>query len=379
MIYHVLPEWEDFSASHGGSISRDIANMMAFDSRRIVVCRAADGTWGFDGDRVLVINALSRYGAMRGRRHLPTTVTGPVFRRIFKPLISRLKLGDIVWCHSQPAVCAALGNMIQSAGAKLIYHSHSSLSFYAKRKEFCLFRADAYIFVSDFMRRESISFFPNMRNTYAIHNGADEALFYPQTSRSLPVNTSPVVLYVGRLHPTKGVHVLMEAMRILQARGISGFCRVVGSSAFGGSRTTRYVRSLLRNCPENMQFVGHRSGREIGDEHRSADILCCPSIWQEPFGNVNIEAMACRVPVIATRVGGIPEIAAEGGVVLVEPDAAEELADALQRLLTNSELRAEIGAQGLKSFRRRFTWGAIHRQYEEVVDHLHTTTAMMQA
>jgi len=80
--------------------------------------------------------------------------------------------------------------------------------------------------------------------------------------------------------------------------------------------------------------------------------------------------MGCGVPVVATRVGGIPEIAAQGGVILVKPESAAELADALQTLIQDKTLRARLAREGLKSFQRRFTWNTIAEQYREVVNSL---------
>jgi spore coat protein SA len=179
-----------------------------------------------------------------------------------------------------------------------------------------------------------------------------------------------VVLFVGRLVPPKGVHVLIEAMRLLQKRKVNILCRIVGASFLYGSKVTLYVRGLLKNSPSNVEFKGFCPQAQLANQYRAADIHCCPSVWQEPFGNVNIEAMACGIPVVATRVGGIPEIAADGGVLLVEPKSAVELADALQRLAEDDNLRAKIGAEGLNTFRRRFTWPAVCRQYREIADNL---------
>ena len=77
--------------------------------------------------------------------------------------------------------------------------------------------------------------------------------------------------------------------------------------------------------------------------------------------------MACGVPVVASRVGGIPEIASEGGVLMVEPDSPVELADALQKLILDPGLRARTGAEGIASFQRRFTWAAITRKQHQIV------------
>jgi spore coat protein SA len=297
-------------------------------------------------------------------------MTGPFFRHVLRPLLSRLKSGDIVWCHSQPYFAAALEATIHAKGAKLIYHSASPFTIYPSLSMFRSFSADAYIFTSEAMRQEALGLVSDLNNTYAIHNGADETLFYPAAPGKRPRNAVTVILYVGRLHPEKGVHVLMAAMRILQERKVAAVCKVVGSSFSGGSKPTAYAKSLAKDRPSNVEFKDFRIQTGIAEEYRSADILCCPSIFQEPFGSVNIEGMACGIPVVASRVGGIPEIAAEGGVILVEPDSAVEVADALQRLVEDKALRARVASEGLSSFRRRFTWPTIFRQYQDVADAL---------
>jgi spore coat protein SA len=233
------------------------------------------------------------------------------------------------------------------------------------------------IFNSEAMRQEALRFLPRLKNTYTVHNGADENLFFPVSLNVTNIHSVPVILFVGRLVPIKGVHILMEAMRLLQERKVGAICKVVGSSHAGGSRdkVTHYIRSLHASSPSNVVFEGFRSAIDIASEYRAADILCCPSIWQEPFGNVNIEAMACGIPVVATRVGGIPEIAAEGGVILVEPNSAVEIADALQKLIENRELRSKVAAEGLLSFQRRFSWGTIAGQYREIINSLQKDNA----
>ena len=309
---------------------------------------------------------------MRGRRFYPAWVTGRLLRHAFRPLLSRLEEGDTVWCHNQPLFAAALEQAVHQRGAKLIYHCHGGSGGRATRIGFRSFTADAYIFVSDALRQKWLKICPFLKNTYVVHNGADENRFYPLTRKADQENAVPTILYIGQLRPIKGVHVLMAAITILQERKIDVLCRVVGSSFTGGSKQTPYVKELVKNSPSNVKFQDFRIQTEMAEEYRSADILCCPSVWQEPFGNINIEAMACGVPVVASRVGGIPEIAAEGGVILVEPDSALELANALQKLVEDKDLRAKVAAEGLSSFRRRFTWSTIFKQYQEVTESLQT-------
>jgi spore coat protein SA len=369
MIYHLL--CEPFSAYSGLALSNVTANMMQFEESSIVVCPQADNTWGFGSDRIMVIPQL-RVGNIRGWQHVPFWIKRPLLCRIFGRLLSKLREGDIVWCHNWASIAEAIEQEIHSTGAKLIYHAHNSLAARAARNGLRSLNPDALIFNSEAMRQEVLNLVPGLKNTFTIHNGVDEALFYPVAPGAAQKNTIPIILYVGRLVRIKGAHVLIEAMKILQERQVEATCKVVGSSHAGGSsrKVTPYMRLLQEECPANVEFVGFRAATDIAEEYRRADIFCCPSIWQEPFGSVNVEAMASGIPVIATRVGGIPEIAAGGGVLLVEPDSPVELADALQKLIQDKDFRAKMGTEALASFQQRFRWSAIVRQHQELLESL---------
>jgi spore coat protein SA len=370
MIYHLLPELEPFSATRGGAISHTVANLMRMDPSRSVVCAKADESWGYPVERVMALGRLAIYRKLKGRQYYPQIVSAPLLRAIYSPLLSTLHPSDIVWCHNQPRVCASLQDAIHARGAKLIYHSHDG---WAPRRVPHLIRSlrpDAWIFVSAALRKEWLALLSNPENTHVVHNGADETLFFASPQSRPQERDAPTILYAGRLHPEKGAHILMDALKVLNARGVRFKCRFVGSSFASGSASTTYVRSLIRNCPENVELIGHVSAKQIAAEFRSSDIFCCPSLWQEPFGKVNIEAMACGLPVVASRVGGIPEIASQGGVILVEPGSVAKLASALERLLVNPDLRQQLAKQGVKSFRNRFRWISILDQYRCVLNTL---------
>jgi spore coat protein SA len=367
MIYDLLPEVEVFCTQRGGAISKIVANLMRFDDSRLAVCSAASDSWGFEKDRALVLPELSTYEKIRGTRYLPAWVKGIFYRRVYRPLLSRLKAGDIVWCHNQPYIAQALESSIDAAGAKLVYHSHDRHITNTAVSAFEAITPEAWVFVSEALRQRYLARFPLLQNTRVIHNGADESLYYPDPAAGTPDSDVPVILYVGRLNEEKGPHVLVEALRLLQGRQVKAFCKLIGSAFAAGAKPTAYVKSLYKASPPNVEYLGYRAPAQAAPEFRAADIVCVPSICEEGFGSVNIEAMACGVPVVATRIGGIPEIATEGGIVLVEPNSPEQLADALQKLIEDGDLRAATGAQGLASFQRRFTWAAIAEQHRELV------------
>ena len=313
---------------------------------------------------------------MRGWRFLGRDLRQIIIQDLFAPMLSQLRGSDIIWCHNWPYVAEGLSIAVRAKGAKLIYHAHNSIAAYAGRSLFQDLSVDSMIFNSEAMRIEALSHFPNLVNTVTIYNGADDNLFFPEPKRVEGSENDPVILFVGRLVPTKGVHVLVEAVNILNKRGLRFTCKLFGSpySDIKLKSTTRYVRALREKCPPNCTLEGSRSALDIAKEFRNASIFCCPSVWNEPFGLVNIEAMASGLPVVASKVGGIPEIA-DGGVILVQPNSARDLADALGSLVSDQALREATAELGLASFRRNFRFSKIAQDYKTLANRVVRTAA----
>jgi glycosyltransferase involved in cell wall biosynthesis len=128
-----------------------------------------------------------------------------------------------------------------------------------------------------------------------------------------------VALFYGRIIPDKGVHVLVEAWKRSKRLQDAGTLLIVGTSPLTGV----YEQELRSFAPPSCVFLPMR--RDVITPLHAADVVVLPSLWNEPFGRVVIEAMATGCPVIATRVGGIPEILTERFTSLLvdrnDPDA----------------------------------------------------------
>jgi spore coat protein SA len=354
--YHLLTEAEPFSEFRGGAISRWAANVLRDSRNATIVCPSADSTWQFPARSLVVLSRLNRYRTVRRYLHrLPWNVHRRVIQSLFQPVLRRLRDGDIVWIHNRPDFAIALTPQIHRSGGKVVLHLHNSHLVGWPETLMRQVSVDRIVFVSDFLLKEAQRKFPSLGVSSVVSNGADDRVFYPthKLGRSPEV---PVVIFAGRLVKEKGAHILIQAMRLLESRGVSLRAQIVGSSAFGGGLETDYSKSLKVNAPQNVTFIPYCTGAALGQLFREADIFCSPSIWDEPFGLVNVEAFASGLPVVTTRGGGASEIFIEGGGILVGRGSVEQLACALQQLAEDQELRWTLGKQGYSAFRNRFTW-----------------------
>jgi len=162
--------------------------------------------------------------------------------------------------------------------------------------------------------------------------------FFPPPDRwnRIPSLEKARILYVGRLSPEKGVHVLIQALAFLRDRhAMEPEVSIIGDGP-EREHLEKLSESLKLSKVKFMGFVPH--GAPLAEFYQNADVLIVPSI-AEGFGAVIAEAMACGLPVIASDVGGIPTIVRHGiNGLLVPPNSAGALADAIKHLLSSREL-----------------------------------------
>jgi spore coat protein SA len=366
--FHLLSEAEPFSEHDGGAISRWAANVLRSDTQGIVLAPAADDTWSFPAERVRTMTRLPAYKQLNDRagRFLRWPLRRSVLRVALRPALDDLRPGDTVWVHNRPEFAAAIGTLVHARGARLVLHLHNAHLLHWPERMVYAIRADCYVFVSRFLMQQAEERFSRLGHCEVLHNGADRSIFYPRIDSCRPAGP-PMVLFAGRLVPDKGLHIFLSAMRVLQKRGVAVVGIVFGGAGFGTSPPTDYIREMQQSAPGNVSFQSYCSGAALGARFRGADIACVPSCWQDPMPLVVLEAMACGLPVVASRSGGIPEMLAEGGGILVDRGSVEQLADALQLLATDADLRKRLGVQAHAVAQRSFMWETVRQNYQRIV------------
>lgn len=191
--------------------------------------------------------------------------------------------------------------------------------------------------------------------------GIDLAAFAFRSS--LPRNTLPTVLAVGRLSPEKGFDVLIDALAILKHEGKPQNLVLVGD---GPLRTSLADKAKKHGIAELVEFTGELEPQEVRARLRRADLFCLPS-FSEGLPISIMEAMAIGVPVVTTWVAGIPELAESGVTALTVPPArADVLAKALQQLAEDEPLRmgmAKAARQRVEELHNQNRCGQIVAQH----------------
>ena len=242
--------------------------------------------------------------------------------------------------------------------------------------------ADAVIAVSSGMREDVLTAYPalNADRVHVVKNGVDTSVWYPGPTEAgesiideLGVDRSrPIVAFVGRITRQKGVPHLIAAAHRFAPETQLVLC--------AGSPDTPEIAAEVTAAVSDL--AEERGGvfwvRDILPAHRIREILSaatvfvCPSVY-EPLGIVNLEAMACETAVVASDVGGIPEVVTDGVTgTLVHYDATNpaafdaDLADAINALISDSARAARYGSAGRQRCIDEFSWARIAAQTLEV-------------
>jgi glycosyltransferase involved in cell wall biosynthesis len=242
--------------------------------------------------------------------------------------------------------------------------------------------ADLVLGCSNFIAAGVRRRFPSLAQRCShIYNGVDIALF----ARPPGVLPKPKqLLFVGRLGPEKGVHILLDAFRIVLAQHPDAHLKLIGPDKvisldallpacddphvleiepyFRPGAYATLLRTKISAFPPGSVSLfneGMRFG-ELVPHYHSASIFVFPSVWEEPFGMPVVEAMASSTPVVATRGGAFPEIVEDRrSGLLVERSDAQVLAAAILQLLSNPDQRDAMAQAAFERASALFSWDRV--------------------
>lgn len=340
------------------------------------------------------------------------TVQDPRHERLMDALVRDLVMAgavdrpDIVHCHtwySHLAGCLAR----PLTGARLVLTTHSlephrpwkveqlgsayDASTWIERTAYR--NADGVIAVSEAMKRDVQELYGvDPVRVKVIHNGIDPVEYQVTKNdavlRALGVDPDlPTVLFVGRITRQKGILHLVRALPELEGAPQVVLCAGAPDTPEIAAEMRALVEEARQHSAGPIVWIPEMLPKDrIINLYSHADVFVCPSVY-EPFGIINLEAMACETPVVASAVGGIPEIVVDGGTGTLVPLDADDsgtfeprdpaayssaLAAAINDLLGDPERRARMGAAARARVLERFSWSAIADRtldfYRELLD-----------
>jgi len=226
------------------------------------------------------------------------------------------------------------------------------------------YKKSFFVFCSKFIKDYFLERYPEIQKDrcFVCYNGVDILKFAPQPKKR--DNEKVRILFLGQWIEEKGIYVLLEAIKLLEKKR-DDFQVILGGGPYlwkikdlhlRQQENEKKVYDIIRNL-NCVEVTGEVSSDKLPDIYNSADIVVVPSIDQEALALVNIEAMACGLPVIASKIGGMPEAIIDNKTgILVEPNNANALADAIEFLIDNESIRKRMGKSGRKRVEKYFTW-----------------------
>ncbi len=334
-------------------------------------------------------------------------------KAVFKTLSTGLHMNadfidaDIVHCHTWYAHFAGIVAKL-CYGIPLVITTHSLEPLRPWKREqlgrgydasswvekTAIEMADALIAVSEETKVDILKYFNvDEKKIQVIYNGINLKQ-YITTSESDTLDayqtdkTKPYVLFVGRITRQKGIIHLVNAIKYIDENTQIVLCAGAPDTKEIGLEMEQAVNEI-KKTRKNVIWIDKMLEKEqVIQLYSHADVFCCPSIY-EPFGIINIEAMACNTAVVASAVGGIKEVVVHGetGFLIpveqqteapfepVNPDKfARDLADGINTLINNPTLRETMAKNGRKRVEDYFDWISIAKQTQELYKSLKKTT-----
>jgi glycosyltransferase involved in cell wall biosynthesis len=374
-ILHVI---RDLAVATGGPVAalEGLATAQTRLGHEVLVHTADRGEWPAKPEGVTVISVPSTWGDW---------AFSPRFGASLARTISMVDVVHLhmvwdypIWAaaeaarrHGKPFILRPCGQLDSWSMSQRGFKKRVYLRFFGTQVR----KAAAIHFTTEGERTSSDRFVGD-RPCFVIPNGVSDAAF-----ENLPPSSAfgrrfgrlagrRVVLFLGRLHPKKQPHLLIDAFARVTAR-VKGLQLVLAGPSEDTYLRVLKARATARGVADQVTFTGALCGRAVQEAYRAAEVFVLPSL-QENFGIAIAEAMAAECPVLVTNnLDLAPDIeAAQAGITC--RGSAEEIAGALTAMLNDAAMRARLGANGRALVQMRFRWDRIARmtidEYQKVLE-----------
>lgn len=296
-------------------------------------------------------------------------ISGGVFK-----LKKLLKKDDVHLIYSADNLSKLIGGIVgKMAKIKVVAHCHDDFqedSLGKIMRIFYLFLLDRILTVSEKVRRFFIVKGKIHQKAITVYNGINTDVFNPENvdgnvKVELGLKGDTVIIgSIGVIEKDKGQKYLIKAIERLKLEGIINIVCVI--CGVGPEEANLKKFAHLRGLADEVLFLGFRN--DIPRILKTVDIIVIPSLTIESFSMVAVEAMAMKIPVIVTNVGGLPEVVDDGRTgILVPPGDINALCKALKYLIRNLDVRTEMGINGRKKVLEQFTIEQNVRKTEEIL------------
>lgn len=326
-------------------------------------------------------------------------------KAVFKTLNTGLQMNtdsidaDIIHCHTWYAQFAGVISKL-CYGIPLVVTTHSLEPLRPWKREqlgrgydasswiekTAIEMADAVIAVSEETKEDVLKYFDvNDGKVQVIYNGIDlteyQATKEDSALKKYGVNTAkPFVLFVGRITRQKGIIHLVNAIKYIDANTQIVLCAGAPDTEEIAKEMEESVATAKQDRDNIIWIAEMLPKEEVIQLYSYASVFCCPSIY-EPFGIINIEAMACETAVVASAVGGIKEVVVDGETGILVPleqqkaapfepvnadQFSRDLAQGINKVIADEKLRNSMAKKGRKRVEETFDWKAIAQQTKDL-------------
>jgi glycosyltransferase involved in cell wall biosynthesis len=226
--------------------------------------------------------------------------------------------------------------------------------------------ADIYLCLTNQMKRDLATLRISQDRIVNFPNAVDTEVFYPQEK------LDGQVLCVSRITPEKGLHILLRSLRYVKKSVSLKIAGPLDCASDYYRKILELIQDENQSGIHNIEYLGKVDQTTLQKLHQKASIYVQPSTY-EPFSIAVLEAMSCETPVIATKVGGMPEVIENGETGIIVPaDNPLKLAEAINYLLENKDIRVRFGEAGRKRVKKNFTVEVLVKKlikiYEKMTD-----------